>query len=104
MAGAGHSVRVLAARGERWSDDVEFRRLPLADSLHPEILAAKRVLDAGRVPPSYDDLVRRISAELLPAVADSDVLIAHNVCSLNMNLALTDALHRAYRGTGFPRL
>jgi len=104
MAGAGHSVRLLAARGEPGSDGVEFRRLPLADSLHPEILAAKRVLDAGRVPPSYEDLVRRISAELLPAVADSDVLIAHNICSLNMNLALTDALHRAYRGPGFPRL
>ena len=104
MAGAGHAVRVVAARGERWSNAVSFIRLPLADSLHPEILAAKRELDSGRVPPSFEDLVRRIAEDLLPAVANADLLIAHNVCSLNMNLALTAAIHRLYSEPGFPRL
>jgi glycosyltransferase involved in cell wall biosynthesis len=104
MAGAGHAVRVVAARGEHWSNAVDFFRLPLADSLHPEILAAKRELDSGRIPPSFEDLVRRIAEDLLPVVADADLLIAHNVCSLNMNLALTTALHCSYRRPGFPRL
>lgn len=103
MSAAGHSVRVVAARGERWSDSIDFMRLPLADSLHPEILGAKKELDAGRVPPEFEDLVRRISDQLLSAVANTDVLIAHNVCSLNMNLALTASLHRLYREPGFPR-
>jgi glycosyltransferase involved in cell wall biosynthesis len=104
MAGAGHAVRVVAARGEHWSNAVDFFRLPLADSLHPEILAAKRELDSGRIPPSFEALVRQIAEDLLPVVADADLLIAHNVCSLNMNLALTTALHCSYRRPGFPRL
>ncbi len=104
MSAAGHSVRVVAARGVRWSDSIDFMRLPLADSLHPEILAVKKELDAGRVPPAFEDLVRRIADQLLPAVGNTDVLIAHNVCSLNMNLALTACLHRLYREPDFPRL
>jgi glycosyltransferase involved in cell wall biosynthesis len=104
ISAAGHSVRVVAARGERWLDSIEFVRLPLTDSLHPEILAAKKELDAGRVPPAFERLVDRLSGELRSAVEKSDVLIAHNVCSLNKNLALTAALHRLYREIGFPRL
>ena len=33
-----------------------------------------------------------------------DVLIAHNVASLQKNLALTAALHEAYKMPGFPTL
>jgi glycosyltransferase involved in cell wall biosynthesis len=104
MAAAGHTVRIAAARGERPDGVREFLRIPLVDSLHPDILAAKRVLDSGRVPPEYSSLVETLMDALRTAARNADVLIAHNVCSLNKNLALTDAIHRVYREKGFPRL
>lgn len=104
MSAAGHNVRIVSARGERWMDAIEFIRLPLVDSLHPEILAAKRELDAGRVPPAFEEIVGRLEKDLQSALSGMDLLIAHNVCSLNKNLALTAALHRMYRKADFPRL
>ncbi|MBN1439544.1 MAG: glycosyltransferase family 4 protein [Anaerolineales bacterium] len=104
MSAAGHSVRIVAARGASANPDIEFLRLPLVDSLDPEILAAKRELDAGRVPPGFASLSDRLSGLLRSAASGFDLLIAHNVCSLNKNLVLTDALYRIYRTADFPRL
>jgi glycosyltransferase involved in cell wall biosynthesis len=104
ISGAGHTVQILAARGEPQSKKIGFLRLPLVDSLDPEILAVKKELDAGRVPPAFAPLVSRLKDQLRPALNQADVLIAHNVCSLNKNLVLTDALHSLYREPGFPRL
>ena len=104
MANAGHSVRVLAARGEPWAADIAFVRVPLADSRHPDILACKAELDAGRIPPAFEPLVHQLAAALQAALAGVEVLIAHNVCALNKNLPLTAALHRLNGRPGFPRL
>ncbi|OGO07461.1 MAG: hypothetical protein A3K46_04225, partial [Chloroflexi bacterium RBG_13_60_9] len=104
MSAAGHSVRILAARGEQPSGSIEFLRIPLADSLHPDVLAAKRELDAGHVPPGFYTLTGRLTDSVRAAAKGADILIAHNICSLNMNLALTEAIHRVYREKGFPRL
>jgi glycosyltransferase involved in cell wall biosynthesis len=104
MAAAGHSVRILAARGEKTSPAVEFTRIPLVDSLHPDILRMKQELDAGRVPSDFRDLSDRLADTLRAAANGADILIAHNICSLNKNLALADALHRLYREPGFPHL
>jgi mannosylglucosylglycerate synthase len=104
MTAAGHAVTILAARGEQWDTNVAFVRLPLADSRHPAVLAAKAQLDAGQVPLDFETQVEQLSAELSAALAGIDILIAHNVCSLNKNLALTAALHRLSAHPGFPRL
>jgi glycosyltransferase involved in cell wall biosynthesis len=104
MAAAGHSVRIVAARGEPVSEAVDFIRLPLVDSLHWEILTVKEELDRGRVPPAFGKLASELAAQIRSAVSGTDVLIAHNVCSLNKNLCLTEALHRLYREPDFPRL
>lgn len=104
MADAGHNVRVLAARGEQWDERIPLIRLPLIDSRHPEVLTVKVELDAGRAPPRFSRLVEEIASVLSPALAGVDALIAHNVCSLNKNLALTAALHSLSRAAGFPKL
>ncbi len=104
MTAAGHTVTVIAARGEPWADNISFVRLPLADSRHPEVLAAKADLDAGHIPPGFEAQVDALAAQVQAAVAGMDVLIAHNVCSLNKNLALTAALRRLNAQSGFPRL
>jgi glycosyltransferase involved in cell wall biosynthesis len=103
MAKAGHAVRVIAARGEAWNG-IEFVRLPLADSRHPQILEVKAGLDAGRVPAEFETLTDWLVDELRDATQGVDVLIAHNVCSLNKNLALTQALYALNGSEAFPRL
>lgn len=103
LRAAGHGVRLLAARGAALPG-AEFYALPLADSRHPRGLAVKAELDAGRVPPDFEPLAADILAELRPALAGLDVLIAHNVASLHKNLALTAALRRLSAEPGAPRL
>jgi len=92
MADAGHQVRIVAGRGEQTDPRIPFIHLPLADSRHPDVLAVKAELDVGRVPPKFTELVAALTANLNEALDDVDVLIAHNVCSLNKNLALTAAV------------
>jgi glycosyltransferase involved in cell wall biosynthesis len=97
MAQAGHTVRILAARGEPISDQIQFIPLPLIDSRHPRVLAAKAQLDRGVVPADFEPLTCEIMHALQPALRGVDVLIAHNVCSLNKNLMLTAAIQRLDR-------
>jgi glycosyltransferase involved in cell wall biosynthesis len=63
-------------------------------------------LSAGRVPDSFEALVAELRGELARVLAGADVVIAHNVCSLSLNLALTAALRELVddaRGRGGPR-
>lgn len=104
MSQAGHQVRIIAARGEPWADSIHLIRLPLIDSRHPRVLAIKADLDLGDIPPDFEALTSEIAAALRTACADVDVLIAHNVCSLNKNLALTAAIQRIHHEAHTPRL
>ena len=104
MADNGHAVRVLAARGDPWDERIQFIRLPLIDSRHPRVLAVKAELDAGRVPLDFAALSGDIARALRPALEGVELLIAHNVCSLNKNLALTAALHALSRESDSPPL
>ena len=97
MAQVGHSVRILAARGEPVSDQIRFIPLPLIDSRHPRVLAAKAQLDGGDIPDDFEPLTSEITHDLREALTGVDVLIAHNVCSLNKNLMLTAAIQRLDR-------
>ena len=92
MADAGHQVRIVAGRGEQTDPRIPFIHAPLADSRHPEVLKLKTELDQGRVPSGFDELVAMLTANLNECLGDVDVLIAHNVCSLNKNLVLTAAM------------
>ncbi|MEK9164289.1 MAG: glycosyltransferase family 4 protein, partial [Chloroflexota bacterium] len=103
MADDGHAVRVIAARGEPFDERIPLIQLPLIDSRHPRVLAAKAELDAGRAPPDFSALTDDITRALRPALAGVHLLIAHNVCSLNKNLALTAALHNLSRESDSPK-
>ncbi len=92
MVNAGHQVQIVAGRGEQTDPRIPFIHLPMADSRHPDVLAIKAELDAGRVPPKFTELVDTLTANLNEILDDVDVLFAHNVCSLNKNLALTAAV------------
>ncbi len=94
MTDAGHQVRIVAGRGGQVDARIPFISIPLLDSRHEQVPRLKADLDAGRVPKEFDPLVEQIVSQLREAIADADILIAHNVCSLNKNLALTAALQK----------
>lgn len=92
MTDAGHHVRIVAGRGAPVDPRIPFIHLPLADSRHPEILAVKAELDAGKLPTKFNRLADALTADFNKILDDVDVLLAHNVCSLNKNLPLTAAV------------
>ena len=94
MTEGGHAVCVIAGRGEPFDPRVRFEKVPLVDSRHADILQVKSELDRGKVPDRFQVLVLEIMRDLESALDGSDILIAHNVCSLNKNLPLTAALRQ----------
>jgi glycosyltransferase involved in cell wall biosynthesis len=104
MADAGHGVTVIAGRGRAPDARTGFVRIPLADTRHPRILALQAALNDGAVPAAFATVRQRLEDALQSAAAGHDVLVAHNVCSLHMNLALTAALARLNGTPGFPRV
>ncbi len=92
MQNDGHQVQIVAGRGRQADLRIPFVSIPLVDSRHPDILSMKEELDEGRVPAGFESAVGRIEALLNEALKDTNVLILHNVCSLNKNLPLTAAL------------
>jgi len=107
MAADGHEVRIVAGRGgthESASGGPSIGgpgsqpaspvvvAVPLVDPVHERVVAIQLELSAGRVSDSFEALVAELRGELASALAGADVVIAHNVCSLSLNLALTAAL------------
>ena len=104
MCENGQEVTIFAGRGEEFDPDITVKVLPLLDSKNPEVLAVKSELDRGIRSPAFENLRHRIQNQLLAELPGFDVLIAHNLASLNQNLALTAALFSSYSSPGFPRL
>lgn len=104
MADDGHDVQVIAARGAQFDPSIKFLPVPLVDSRHADILDVKKELDAGIVSQRFNDLTKIIEAQLSSILSHTEVLIAHNVCSLNKNLPLTAALFNMFQQGEFPRL
>jgi glycosyltransferase involved in cell wall biosynthesis len=104
MSEAGHSVCLIAGRGESLHERIPLIKLPLVDSVHGRVVAMKKQLDQGTVPQDFELVKDQLILELYHVLLGTDVLIAHNICSLNKNLALTAALHRLHAAHRIPRL
>jgi len=104
MTNNGHQVQVVAGRGEQFDMNIPFIHLPLVGSRHVDVIAAKQELDEGFVSDKFHALSAMIESQLREYTSKTDILIAHNVCSLNKNLALTNALFNLTSSPGFPRL
>jgi len=102
MADAGHTVTIVAGRGTKAETGVGFLHMPLVDTQHPSVTELGVALAAGRVPPSFGRIRDRLVADLRAVVEWADVVIAHNVGSLNKNLALTAALHQLSQAESAP--
>ncbi|MCE9647219.1 MAG: glycosyltransferase [Chloroflexi bacterium] len=104
MSADGHSVRLIAARGEPLGSQIPLTIIPLADSRNARVAEVKEQLDRGEATKDFESLRDELAGQILTAVTDVEILIAHNVCSLNKNLALTAALHQLQVAGKLPRL
>ena len=91
---ASYPVAVIAGRGD--ADGlplgVEFVRVPLVDSQHPEISAVAKHLREGTVPANFGTLTSQLCDCLQGQLSGFDNLIVHNVFTKRLNLPLTAAL------------
>ena len=97
LTDAGHRVTIMAGRGEQIDPRIRFTHIPLMDSRHADILAVKKQLDQGIVPDEFYTLVEQLFVTLEANTAGEDLVIAHNIASLNKNLPLTAALEKLSR-------
>ncbi|MDP1713133.1 MAG: glycosyltransferase family 4 protein [Anaerolineales bacterium] len=104
MSADGHSVRLIAARGEGLNENIPLISIPFADSRHARVTKMKEQLDRGEATKDFESLRDELAKQLQDAFSGVDILIAHNVCSLNKNLALTAALHQLHAARKLPRL
>jgi glycosyltransferase involved in cell wall biosynthesis len=104
LARAGHQVRILAGRGETWNACIPVEILVRIDARYPQNLKYKTGLDAGQVPEGFAAYVQQVQSDLERALSGVDMVIAHNVASLNKNLALTAALHNLCESGALRRL
>jgi len=110
MSADGHSVRLIAARGEALptggcaSEQIPLTIISLADSQHERVGKMKEQLDRGEATKDFESLRDELATQLQTALSGVDILIAHNVCSLNKNLALTAALQQLHAARKLPRL
>lgn len=104
MSANGHSVRLVAARGESLNEQIPLNVVPLADSRHTRVAEMKEQLDRGEVTAEFESLRDELARQLQEVLSGVDILIAHNVCSLGKNLALTAALHQLHTSKTLPRL
>jgi len=104
MSADGHSVRLIAGRGESLNEQIPLMTIPQADSLHETVSCVKKQLDRSEVTADFESLLGELVQQLQTALVGVDVLFAHNVCSLNKNLALTAALYQLHVSGQLPRL
>jgi len=104
LANDGHEVTILAGRGENYDQRIPVQILPRLDSRHAEVMEVKSDLDEGKLTPAFNILLEKIKSELMTELNGCDNLIAHNVASLNKNLALTAALYELNGTPNFPRI
>ena len=89
---AGAQITIVAGRGGVSPRGVRFARIVEADSRGALVVRVREALARGEHPREYDALVTRLVRKLRPHVEKADRVVAHNVLTMPLNLALTDAL------------
>jgi glycosyltransferase involved in cell wall biosynthesis len=87
---AGDDVAIVAGRGT--ARGIPVVRIPELDTQHPAVLRDRAALACGEVTPEHALLVAAIARKLRPHIRRADRVVAHNVFTLHLNAALTEAL------------
>jgi glycosyltransferase involved in cell wall biosynthesis len=87
---AGDSVAIVAGRGT--ARGIPVIKISELDSQHPAVLRDRTALARGEVTPEHALLVAGLIRKLRPHVRRADRVVVHNVFTLPLNAALTEAL------------
>lgn len=101
---AGYPVNIVVGRGgqDPALAGATLHVIPELDSEHPENLRIANALDEGKLLPDFTAFQHRIEQRLMPVLAETDILVGHNVFNFHFNLPLTAALY-ALVDRGGPR-
>jgi glycosyltransferase involved in cell wall biosynthesis len=96
MARAGYATSIVAGRGSGASlpEATAVTIIPELDSENPGNREIAQALADRLMPDGFQSLAGRIENVLRLAFESSQIVIAHNVLSMQFNLPLTAALHR----------
>jgi len=92
LLAAGKDVAILAGRGAAKPRGVRVIRVAEADSRHAVVERNLAALSSGVRPPGHDALAKRLETKIRPHVERADRVVVHNVMTMPLNLALTEAL------------
>lgn len=87
---AGDAVTIVAGRGT--ARGLAVVRVPEVDSQHPAVLRDRWALARGEILPTHATLVASLLRKLRSRLAKADRVVVHNVFTLHLNVALTEAL------------
>ena len=87
---AGDDVAIVAGRGT--ARGIPLIRIPELDTQHPAVLRDRAALARGEVTPQHALLAATIERKLRPVLRRADRVVVHNVFTLHLNAALTEAL------------
>ena len=93
LVAAGARVTLVAGRGAA-PPGVTLARVRDADSRSIAVEKDGQALRRGERTKQHDGLVERLVAQIRPHVARADRVVVHNVFTMPLNLALTEALAR----------
>ena len=88
----GHSVVLIAGKGDSVIPGSQFTLIPEIYSKHEEVLSVKESLDRGVVPDGFHVLRDKLKSALKESLEGVDVFFVHNVLVMTKNLALTAAI------------
>lgn len=104
MTNAGHQVTIFAGRGKPFHPNIAVRIIPQLDSRNSEVMEIKKQLDQGLYTADFDKQRDWLKKQLAICFKNFDIIIAHNIATLNKNLPLTAALYDMNQTPGFPHL
>ncbi len=93
----GAAVTILAGRGGVSPKGVRIARIREADSRTPTVERDLAALARGERNARHDALVERLAKKIGPEFTRADRVVVHNVMTMPLNLALTEAIARLAR-------
>ena len=93
----GAAVTILAGRGGVSPKGVRIARIREADSRTPTVERDLAALARGERNARHDALVERLTKKIGPEFTRADRVVVHNVMTMPLNLALTEAIARLAR-------
>lgn len=91
---SGYAVSIIAGKGAKFHDAINFIHIPEIDSRNPMVLRVGKQLANGEITQDFTNLKDELYESLSKALAGTDALIVHNAITLHKNLSLTAALKK----------